>query len=172
MESKLVQHWHWKKNSYSQRSGKRKQPRIINISSHLAARLELLPKNTEYIFRNTLTQQLRNWTNNFTERRKIIAKKLNNTRLLKITFKTLRHFKGTTLYHKTRDILHVKETLGHKDINNTLIYIHLEAALFKTVNDTFTVRTATTLNEAEQLLEVGFEYVTEIDNVKLFRKRK
>ena len=97
---------------------------------------------------------------------------MNNPRLLKITFKTLRHFKGTILYHKTRDILHVKETLGHKDINNTLIYIHLEAAIFKTINDTFTVRTATTLKEAEKLLEVGFEYVTEIDNVKLFRKRK
>lgn len=66
----------------------------------------------------------------------------------------------------------VKETLGHKDINNTLIYIHLEAAIFKTVNDTFTVKTARTIEEAEQLLEVGFEYVTEIDNVKLFRKRK
>jgi len=147
-------------------------PRILNISSHLAARLELLPKNTEYIFRNTLTQQIRNWTINFSERRKTISRKLNNPRLLKITFKTLRHFKGTTLYHKTRDILYVKETLGHKDINNTLIYIHLEAAIFKTVNDTFTVRTATTLKEAEQLLEVGFEYVTELDNVKLFRKRK
>ena len=147
-------------------------PRILNISSHLAARLELLPKNTEYIFRNKQTQQIRNWTTNFTERRKIIAKKLNNPRLLKITFKTLRHFKGTTLYHKTRDILYVKETLGHKDINNTLIYIHLEAAIFKTANDAFTVKTAKTLKEAEQLLEVGFEYITEIDKVKLFRKRK
>jgi len=147
-------------------------PRILNISSHLAARLELLPKNTEYVFRNKQSRQIRNWTTNFTERRKIIAKKLNNPRLLKITFKTLRHFKGTTLYHKTRDILYVKETLGHKDINNTLIYIHLEAAIFKTTNDAFTVKTAKTLKEAEKLLEVGFEYITEMDNVKLFRKRK
>jgi hypothetical protein len=84
----------------------------------------------------------------------------------------LRHFKGTTLYHKTRDILYVKETLGHKDINNTLIYIHLEAAIFKTASDAFTVKTAKTLKEAEKLLEVGFEYITEIDKVKLFRKRK
>ena len=106
------------------------------------------------------------------ERRKTIAKKLNNPRLLKITFKTLRHFKGTTLYHKTRDIIYVKETLGHKDINNTLIYIHLEATIFKTVNDTFYVKTAKTIEEDEKLLEVGFEYVTDIDNVKLFEKRK
>jgi len=36
----------------------------------------------------------------------------------------------------------------------------------------FTVRTAKTLEKAEQLLEVGFEYVTEMDGVKIFRKRK
>lgn len=147
-------------------------PRILNISSQLAARLELLPKHTEYVFRKTYNQPLRNWTTNFLERRKTIARKLGNPRLLKISFKTLRHFKGTVLYHKTRDILHVKETLGHKSIENTLIYIHLEAAIFKTVNDEFTVRAARTVQEAKQLLEVGFEYVTEVEGAKLFRKRK
>jgi len=29
-----------------------------------------------------------------------------------------------------------------------------------------------TVAEATKLLEVGFEYVTEVDGVKLFRKRK
>lgn len=147
-------------------------PRMLNISSQLAARLELLPKNTEYVFRKTDSQLLRNWTTNFLERRKTIARKLNNPRLLKISFKTLRHFKGTVLYHKTKDILYVKEVLGHKNIQNTLIYIHLEAAIFKLGNDEFTVRTARTVEEAKQLLEVGFEYVTEVEGVKLFRKRK
>jgi len=75
-------------------------------------------------------------------------------------------------YHQTKDILHVKEKLGHKNIDNTLIYIHLEAAIFKTSNDEFTVRTAKTVEEAKQLLEVGFEYVTEMESMKLFRKRK
>ena len=147
-------------------------PRILNISSQLVARLELLPKHTEYVFRKTPNQILRNWTTNFLERRKTIARRLNNPRLLKISFKTFRHFKGTTLYHKTKDILHVKEKLGHKNVQNTLIYIHLEAAIFNTVNDEFTVRTAGTVEEAKQLLEVGFEYVTDMEAVKLFRKRK
>jgi hypothetical protein len=31
---------------------------------------------------------------------------------------------------------------------------------------------ATTLEEACKLLEVGFEYVTDMDGYKLFRKRK
>ena len=68
--------------------------------------------------------------------------------------------------------MHVKEVLGYKNIQNTLIYIHLEAAIFKSGNDEFTVRTAKTVEEAKKLLEVGFEYVTEVEGVKLFRKRK
>lgn len=146
--------------------------RILNISSQLATRVELLPKCSEYVFRKTRHQRLRGWIGNFLERRKNIAKKLDNPRLLKTSFKTFRHFKGTTLYHKTKDILHVKQVLGHKNIQNTLVYIHLEAAIFKTVNDEFTVRTAKTVEEAKKLLEVGFECATEIDGVKLFRKRK
>lgn len=132
----------------------------------------MLQKKTEYVFRKNPKQQIRNWTTNFAQRRKVIARKLNNLRIQKIKFKTLRHYKGTVLYHKTKDILHVKETLGHKDINNTLVYVHLESAIFKTGNDSFTVKTAKTVTEAQNLLEVGFEYVTDIDNVKIFRKLK
>ena len=32
--------------------------------------------------------------------------------------------------------------------------------------------TANTIEDAQKLVEAGFEYVTEIDGVKLFRKRK
>ena len=70
------------------------------------------------------------------------------------------------------DILHVKEVLGHVSIQNTLIYIHLENALFKNVDDEFHVRIAKTPEEVTQLLEVGFEYVTDMDGLKFFRKRK
>jgi len=51
-------------------------------------------------------------------------------------------------------------------------YIHLEAAILKTVSDEFHVRTAKTVQEAIQLLEVSFEYVTDMDGAKLFRERK
>ena len=59
-----------------------------------------------------------------------------------------------------------------QNIQNTLIYIHLEAAIFKTVTDGFNVGAAKTVEEAKQLLEVGFDYVTEMEGIKLFRKRK
>jgi hypothetical protein len=75
-------------------------------------------------------------------------------------------------YHKTKDIMHVKYVLGHKSITSTLVYINLESALFLQTNDNFTCKVAKDLNEATQLIEAGFEYITEMDNVKLFRKRK
>jgi len=78
----------------------------------------------------------------FTKIRAKNIKKIGNPRLLKITFHILRHWKGTMEYHKTQDILHVKEILGHKNINNTLIYINLERAVFKMSNDRFTVKSS------------------------------
>jgi hypothetical protein len=39
-------------------------------------------------------------------------------------------------------------------------------------NDDYTVKVAKTLNEACKLREVGFEFVTDMDGDKVFRKRK
>jgi hypothetical protein len=39
-------------------------------------------------------------------------------------------------------------------------------------NDQFTCRTAETLEEAKDLVEAGFKYVTDMDDRKLFRKPK
>ncbi len=108
----------------------------------------------------------------FLEARKVIARKLQNPRLIRITFHTLRHWKATVLYHQTKDILYVKEFLGHKKIEDTLLYVQLAETIFEETTDEFTVKVAKSLDEACSLLEVGFEYVTDVDNVKLFRKRK
>ncbi len=34
-------------------------------------------------------------------------------------------------YHKTKDMYYVMQALGHKNINNTLLYVQLEEALFQ-----------------------------------------
>ncbi|MFB0567430.1 MAG: hypothetical protein ACETVM_02440 [Candidatus Bathyarchaeia archaeon] len=76
-------------------------------------------------------------------------------------------------YHKTKDILHVKENvLRHKDIKKTPKYIHLEKTLFQTDSSGFHVKVASNPEEIKQLLEVGFEYVCEKDGLLYFRKRK
>jgi hypothetical protein len=75
-------------------------------------------------------------------------------------------------YHKTKDIVHVKELLGHKSIESTMVYINIERSLFQYKNDEFYVKAASTIEEASKLIEVGFEYVTTFNGVMLFRKRK
>ncbi|MDH5494831.1 MAG: site-specific integrase, partial [Candidatus Bathyarchaeota archaeon] len=75
---------------------------------------------------------------------------------------------ATTEYHKTKDILYVQQLLGHKNIQNTLIYTQL----INFESDEFHVKTAKTVDEACKLVEAGFDYVTTMDNCQIFRKRK
>ena len=75
-------------------------------------------------------------------------------------------------YHKTNSLIHVRQLLGHKRIQNTMVYVNLEQAIFTSKHDEFHVTIAKTLEEACKLLESGFEYVTDMEGAKLFRKRK
>jgi hypothetical protein len=105
----------------------------------------------------------------FQRSRKLLTKKLGDPELNKISMKAFRHWKATTEYHRTKDILFVQRLLGHKSLKNTLVYTHLVS--FEE-EDSFIVKVAKDVNECVQLLEQGFEYVTEMDEIKLFRKRK
>ena len=60
----------------------------------------------------------------------------------------------------------------HKNLQNTELYIHIEETLFNEQNSEYHVKLAETVKEACELLEVGFEYVTDMEGKKLFRKRK
>jgi hypothetical protein len=69
--------------------------------------------------------------------------------------------------------MHVQSMLGHKRISNTQIYINLEQAIFNEGDGSeYTTRIAKTVEGARALLEAGFEYVTDMDGYKVFRKRK
>jgi hypothetical protein len=95
-----------------------------------------------------------------------------NPRLLRISFHTFRHWKATQLYHETKDPYYVKDFLGHKELRNTEIYINIERAIFESSSDSFTVKVTADLEEVKSLLEVGFEYVCQKDNLIFLRKRK
>jgi len=144
------------------------RPRVLTVSQELINRLEPLMKQSGRLFDG---DQLRRA---FLYKRRTMVRKLSNPRLQKITFTTFRHWFATMEYHKTKDILHVQRLLGHKNIQNTLIYIDLEAKLFGKSSDNFTVRVAHDVGEAVALTEVGFEYVTGkySDGGKIFRKHK
>jgi hypothetical protein len=109
----------------------------------------------------------------FLKLKKKQAIKLQNPRLLHIGFHTLRHWKAIMLYHKTKDPFYVRDFLGHKSMKNTEKYAKVERTMFGEYgNDEFTVKIAQTPQELSTLLEVGFEYVCQKDNLIFLRKRK
>ena len=75
------------------------------------------------------------------------------------------------LYHETKDVYYVMQRLGHKSIKNTLLYVQLQEALFQSETN-YISKVARTEKEICSIVEAGFEYVTEFDGAKIFRKRK
>jgi integrase len=145
------------------------KPRMFKVSAKLIGILQALPKKNDNIFGHG---RVRDKEHAFQMQRQKIAQKISNPRLTKIRFHTLRHWKGTMEYHKTHDPDHVKRLLGHRNLQSTEVYINMEQAIFSENDQEFHVKVASGLEEACKLLEVGFEYVCDMDNKKLFRKRK
>jgi len=98
-----------------------------------------------------------------------LAKKLNQLELKNIPMRNLRHHFATTKYDQTKDILLLKQLLGHKKLETTMFYVQL---IVHDNEEEYTVKTATNIKEATALLEAGFTYIQEIDGIKLYRKRK
>ena len=139
--------------------------RMLKVSSEAVGMLNALPKKTNRIFG---TRALTSYEGDFSIQRRRAAAKLQNPRLLQIHFHTFRHWKATMEYHKTKDILHVMALLGHRNVQNTMLYtqlVNFEGADYHS-------STAKTIEEAAKLVESGFEYVVTVDNIMLFRKRK
>jgi integrase len=104
------------------------RPRRPKITSGTLATVMALPRLHTYIFhRNDSEPEVsyQHFYQNFAKQRARLTDKLQNPRIRRISFKTLRHFKATMEYRKTRDILHVMAVLGHKNIRNILVYTHL-----------------------------------------------
>jgi len=74
-------------------------PRMWRVTTTLIEMLYALPKISTQIF----TGSLKSMKTTFIKTRKRLAQTLQNPRLLRITFHTLRHWKATMLYHQTKD---------------------------------------------------------------------
>jgi integrase len=158
------------------------QSGIISITSakHCVGRsLKVKPQTlmllNAYVIRKKLNQNdavfpinSSSISNAYRRIRNRLADKVGDMSLKSIRLYDFRHFKASMTYHNTKDLLYVKQLLGHKDLRTTLRYTQL----LDFGNDEFHVSTAKTVGEAQKLIEQGFDYVTEFDGVKLFRKRK
>jgi len=152
------------------------RPRKLKITEQTLNLILSLPRRNQYVWspsgvKDRFNKELSHFTRNYTKQRKRISAKLRNPRISLISLRTFRHWKATMEYVKTKDIVHVKELLGHVNIQNTLKYIHLANAITK-LTEEFISKVATTVEEACALIEQGFEYVCDMDDIKIFRKRK
>jgi integrase len=114
---------------------------------------------TEYINKNQLTRDDKLFNGkpeqygaNYREMRNRLADKLHDPTIRSIRLYDLRHYYATTLYARTRDILLVKQQMGHKRIETTLIYTQL----LNPNEDEWTCKVAQNITEVTQLVEAGF----------------
>jgi integrase len=141
-------------------------PRQKPMPDKLANMLGALPRKTERLFGKT---NYKHMELQFLTVRKRLAAKLQDEKLKEIHFHTLRHFRVSKEYNKTRSLPHVMELLGHKNLDSVMIYTHL----VDTQNDEYYSAVAKTTEEARKLSEDGFDYVcTTPEDIMLFKKRK
>jgi integrase len=150
-------------------TAKHGSPKALKISNNLQKVLQ------EHIIRHALNPNDKLFKGNaddygkhYRAMRNDLAKKLQDPTIQTIRLYDFRHYFATMTYHKTRDLLYTKQQMGHSQIKTTLIYTQL----LNLNDDEWTCKTANTIKEATQLIENGFEYITEMDGTKLFRKRK
>jgi len=99
-----------------------------------------------------------------------LADNIKQPELKNIPLKNLRNYSGAKLYDQLKDPIAVMRHLRHKKLETTMHY--LRAITINDEEEEYTVKTATNIKEATELLEHGFQYVTDMDNIKIFRKRK
>jgi len=75
--------------------------------------------------------------------------------------------------HKGFDLFDIADFLGHRNINNTTIYVHLEKTHYPNGGDDYTAKVATTQAEKLALIEAGFTFVSsDPDGIQYFKKQK
>jgi integrase len=148
---------------------KRSLPRVFKVSATLINMIGSQQRENEKVFGKTSTI---NAMQCLSKTRIRVAARTSNPRIAKIHFHLIRHWFGTMEYHKRPDMDHVRRLLGHKSVLNTQLYVSMERVFFAESTDEYTVKAASNIEESCRLLEVGFEFVTEMDGNKIFRKRK
>lgn len=92
---------------------------------------------------------------NWSRLKATMSRVLGEPQLGQIRLYDLRHYAGSMCYHKTKDIIFTMRFLGHKNIKNTLRYVHL----INFNKEDYICKVAVSAGEAKILIEQGFESV-------------
>jgi integrase len=93
----------------------------------------------------------------------------NQPDLKTIPMKNLRNYSGAQFYYQFPDPIGVMRHLRHKRLETTMHYLR---AIVLNGEEEYICKTATTPQEATQLIEQGFQHADTIDGIHLYRKRK
>jgi integrase/recombinase XerD len=135
------------------------EQRVIypTTAKHGSARTLKISNNTRAMIKNHINKNklnpndklfkgdAENYSKYYRRMRNNLAEKLGNPTLKTIRLYDFRHYFATMLYHKTKDLLYVKQQMGHKKVETTLKYVQL---LNITEEDEYTCKTATNVKEA------------------------
>ena len=143
--------------------------RINKVSRELIDLLmSMQKKHGTYVF----NPKPRAFDGNFNRQRAKLAAKWQQPNIKKIHFHTFRHLRGTLDIHNHVPLFEVKTRLGHRCISNTEKYVHWNQQLYHERNDRYNFAAASTIEQVQPLIENGFEYVCDLEGMKLFRKPK
>ena len=137
--------------------------------------------STRFLFSYSLllTQLQNSKSTLYKDKKSIIKKTLNNKTLFnkfKDSAEKMFMYSGPKMFfqHPILGIQHICDSFKNND--QTLQFLSSSNRYTQLINtekdDEYISRVARTIDEARQLLEIGFDYVCEIEDVKLFRKRK
>jgi integrase len=144
-------------------------PRAIKITQQLTAKIK------EWATLKSLTPNDRlfhgtsaNYGFDYREMRNRLATKLNDPTIRTIRLYDFRHYFCTKTLRDSNDVFFTMNQMGHKKLTTTQLYMHL----VNLESDEWTCRAASTKDEAMSLIEGGFQYITDMEGFKLFKKRK
>jgi integrase len=151
-------------------TAKRGNPRTIPMSQNLTQRLRehitqenLAPDN--FLFKGTDPDH---YGKQYRQMRNKLADKLKDPTIRQIRLYDLRHYFCTKKLNDIGNPYTVMVLMGHTKLETTQRYMHL----LNLNDDEWTCAGATTAKEAAKLIEAGFQYVTTIEGIQLFKKRK
>ncbi len=123
------------------------------------------PKESELIFKKG---KLDHFREGFRKHRVKLAEELDEPEILKCSFKTFRTYYITKCSYLFNDPFEVQYRAGHTDIGTTQDYIRREHSM----NHEVLSKVTRTIEEAQEAIEQGFQYVTDVEDVKLWQKPK
>jgi integrase len=151
-------------------TAKKGNPRTIPMSQSLTQKLQehiarekLAPK--DLLFKGTDPDH---YGKQYRQMRNKLADKLKDPSIRTIRLYDLRHYFCTKKLNDIGNPYTVMVLMGHTKLTTTQRYMHL----LNLNDDEWTCTGATTAKEATKLIEAGFQYVTTIEGIQLFKKRK